>query len=222
MVTGETSAATTSELSACVGNSASLTAEPWISSTLGHGRLASEYVRRSVANHLNDLSRNAPDVVVATAQRWRAAPGPETEALVQRALRTLVKSGDPAALALLGFPPTPGAVVEGLSLDVESVHVGGSVAFTAAIRNSGAEPARLVIDYVVHHRKANGTQTPKVFKITTTTLPPGEQLVITRRHSFKVITTRRYHPGEHAIELQVNGVPSGRATFELIPAPSTD
>ena len=116
----------------------------------------SEYVRRSVANHLNDLSRNDPDVVVTTARRWLAAPGPETEALVRRSLRTLVKAGDPAALALLGFPPTPGAVVDGLSLDVASVPVGGTLAFTATIRNSGAEPARLVVDYVVHHRKEIG------------------------------------------------------------------
>ena len=177
----------------------------------------SEYVRRSVANHLNDLSRRDPEVVVEVAGRWLAAPDAATERLVRHALRTLVKAGDPGALGLLGFAPAPGAVVDGPDLGATTVQVGEALTFTATVRNTGTEPARLVVDYVVHHRKANGTQTAKVFKITTTTLQPGEQLVIDRRHSFKVISTRRYHPGEHALELQVNGVPSGRATFELAP-----
>lgn len=178
----------------------------------------SEYVRRSVANHLNDLSRRDPEVVVEVAARWLAAPDAATERLVRHALRTLVKAGDPGALALLGFAPAPGAVVDGPSLATTAVQVGETLAFTATVRNTGTTPARLVVDYVVHHRKANGTQTAKVFKITTTTLQPGAQLLIDRRHSFKVITTRRYHPGEHAIELQVNGVASGRATFDLLAA----
>ena len=178
----------------------------------------SEYVRRSVANHLNDLSRHDPDVVVATAQRWLQAPDAATDRVVRHALRTLVKAGNPAALALLGFPPVPGALVEGPVLAAPSVRVGEALAFTATVHNTGPEPVRLVIDYVVHHRKANGTQTPKVFKVTTTTLAPGQVLALDRRHSFKVITTRRYHPGEHAIELQVNGVASGRSTFELTEA----
>lgn len=176
----------------------------------------SEYVRRSVANHLNDLSRRDPEVVVEVARRWLAAPDAATERLVRHALRTLVKAGDPGALELLGFGPAPGAVVDGPDLATTAVRVGETLAFTATVRNTGAVPARLVIDYVVHHHKANGTQTAKVFKITTTTLQPGERLVIDRRHSFKVITTRRYHPGEHAIALQVNGVASGRATFHLL------
>ncbi|SDB95016.1 conserved repeat domain-containing protein [Sanguibacter gelidistatuariae] len=176
----------------------------------------SDYVRRSVANHLNDLSRHDPAVVVEVARRWLAAPDASTERLVRHALRTLVKAGNPGALELLGFAPAPGAVVDGPALAATVVQVGEVLAFTATVRNTGSEPARLVIDYVVHHRKANGTQTAKVFKITTTTLQPGEHLAVDRRHSFKVISTRRYHPGEHAIELQVNGVASGRASFVLL------
>ncbi|MEP7763806.1 DNA alkylation repair protein [Sanguibacter sp. 25GB23B1] len=175
----------------------------------------SEYVRRSVANHLNDLSRTDPSVVVETAGRWLGAPDAHTERLVRHALRTLVKKGDPGALALLGFGPVPGVRVDGPALAATSVTVGGELAFTATVHNTGTAPARVVVDYVVHHRKANGTQTPKVFKITSTTIPAGASLELVRRHSFKVITTRRYHPGEHAIELQVNGVASGRAAFAV-------
>ena len=181
----------------------------------------SEYVRRSVANHLNDLSRTDAAVVVETAGRWLAHPDANTGRLVRHALRTLVKKGDLGALALLGFGPVPGIRVDGPHLTSATVTVGGALGFSATVHNAGASPARVVVDYVVHHRKANGTQTPKVFKITATTIPAGGTLPLARRHSFKVITTRRYHPGEHAIEVQVNGVPSGRAPFVVL-APSAD
>lgn len=198
----------------------------------------SEYVRRSVANHLNDLSRKNPEVTVETARRWLATPahaGSDTEAdtaagsagagpesttlpLVRHALRTLVKRGDADALALLGFAPSPDVSVVDLELDAPQVRVGDTLGFSAVLRNDGSTSARVVVDYVVHHRKANGSLTTKVFKLTTTDLAPAAELRLARRHSFKVITTRRYHPGEHAIELQVNGVAGGRVTFDLLPA----
>ncbi|HEX6339610.1 DNA alkylation repair protein [Umezawaea sp.] len=178
----------------------------------------SEYVRRSVANHLNDISRRDPALAAATAARWlEGEPAPETLRLVRHGLRTLVKQGHPRALALLGFPPVPGLLVEGPLLDTTAVEVGGALGFSFAVENTGPAPARLAIDYVVHHRKANGSTTPKVFKLTTRTLAAGERLTVARTHSFKVITTRVYHPGEHAIALQVNGEAFGRSTFTLLP-----
>ncbi|MEU3986636.1 DNA alkylation repair protein [Streptomyces sp. NPDC026672] len=174
----------------------------------------SEYVRRSVANHLNDLSRDHPDLVVATARRWLADPAPTTERLVRHGLRTLVKRGHPGALDVLGFAPAT-LEIRGPLLDRKAVPFGGSVRFTATIRNAGAEPARLAVDYVVHHHKANGSQSAKTFKLTTRTLAPGESMAVEREHSFRPITTRRYHPGPHALALQVNGVPTDRAEFEL-------
>jgi 3-methyladenine DNA glycosylase AlkC len=175
---------------------------------------ASEYVRRSVANHLNDLSRDHADLAVATARRWLDAPAPTTGRLVRHGLRTLVKRGHPGALELLGFAPAT-LEIDGPVLDRTRVPFGGSVRFTAAIRNAGAEDARLAIDYVVHHHKANGSQSTKTFKLTTRTLAPDETIAVTREHSFRLLTTRRYHPGPHAIALQINGVTSDRAEFEL-------
>ena len=113
-------------------------------------------------------------------------------------------------------PEAPHDVI--LVLDATTVRVGGTLGFTAELRNDGPAAARVIVDYVVHHRKANGSQTTKVFKLTTADLAPGGSLRLARRHSFKIITTRRYHPGAHAIELQVNGVAGGRVDFDLLPA----
>jgi hypothetical protein len=132
-------------------------------------------------------------------------------------MRTLIKQGHPEALALLGFRPAEGVTVEAPRLSADAVAIGGELRFSATLSNTGAEPARLAIDYVVHHRKANGKTTPKVFKLTTRTLLPGETTTIERGHSFKVISTRVYYPGEHSLTLQVNGEPHGPTTFTLLP-----
>jgi 3-methyladenine DNA glycosylase AlkC len=174
----------------------------------------SEYVRRSVANHLNDLSRDHPELVVTTAGRWLAEPTATTPGLVRHALRTLIKRGHPGALGLLGFGPAS-LEIDGPVLDGARVPFGGTLRFTAEVRNVGTEEARLSIDYVVHHQKANGSQTAKTFKLTTRTLAPGERVRLSREHSFRPITTRRYHPGPHAVALQVNGVATDPAAFEL-------
>ncbi|WP_329100464.1 hypothetical protein OG792_18350 [Micromonospora sp. NBC_01699] len=174
-----------------------------------------EYVRRSVANHLNDLSRLDPDLAVATASRWLERPEPSTVRLVRHAMRTLVKAAHPGAMALLGFPPPVGVSVAGPDLDRTAVPLGGELAFEVVVGNDGDRDANLVIDYVVHFRKANGSLAPKVFKLANRVLAPGQRLTLGRRHSFRPITTRRYHPGRHAIEVQVNGVRSGMAEFDL-------
>lgn len=174
----------------------------------------SAYVRRSVANRLNDLSRDDPALVVQVAGRWLAAPDVNTHQVVRHALRTLVKRGDPGALALLGFTSatveTDGPVLERLV-----VPFGGELRFTASVRNPGTEPVRLAIDYAVHHRRANGGQSAKTFELTTCTPAAGEAVTIDRRHSFRPISTRRYHPGGHAVALQVNGVTTSPVSFEL-------
>jgi 3-methyladenine DNA glycosylase AlkC len=174
----------------------------------------SDYVRRSVANHLNDISRSDPALAVAVATRWLTT---ETAPLIRHALRTLVKAADPGALALLGFPPPAALTVLGPTLGNANVRVGEELPFEFTLTNDGDADVRLAVDYVVHHRKANGSLTPKVFKLTTRTLAAGESVTINRRHSFRLISTRVYHPGEHAVELQVNGRTFGRTSFTLRP-----
>lgn len=173
-------------------------------------------VRRSVANHLNDLSRQQPELAVATTAAWLADPDENTARLVRHALRTLVKRGHPAALAQLGFHIAD-VTVAGPVMAETNVPFGGTVNFTASIRNNAPTATRLAVDYVVHHQKANGTLTGKTFKLTTVTLAPGEVVLLGKGHSLRAITTRRYYPGAHAVELQVNGVTHGRTPFTLLP-----
>jgi 3-methyladenine DNA glycosylase AlkC len=180
-------------------------------------RDSSETVRRSVANHLNDISRLDPELAVATAQSWLADPDENTAKLARHAFRTLIKQGHPQALVAMGFGTAESLSVEGPGLATPRVTIGEAVSFDAVIINDSDVAVRVAVDFVIHFHKANGTQAPKVFKLTTRTLAPRERLTLTKSHSLRPITTRRYYPGEHALELQVNGERYGRVTFELAP-----
>ncbi|MCD0449177.1 DNA alkylation repair protein [Actinocorallia sp. API 0066] len=177
----------------------------------------SEYVRRSVANHVNDISHADPDLAVAIAATWSAAPDPRTPRVVKHALRTAVKRGHPPALALLGFTADPPVTVTTPRLSAPDIPIGGALDFAFEITNTGDAPAHLVIDYIVHYRKSSGRTAPKVFKLTTRTLSSGERLTLTRRHPLKPLSTRPLHPGPHSLQLQVNGTPHPPTPFTLTP-----
>ncbi|MFJ5156395.1 DNA alkylation repair protein [Streptomyces sp. NPDC088353] len=178
----------------------------------------SDNVRRSVANHLNDISRLDPDLATTQAARWTHGPASTTPALIRHAMRTLVKQGNPAALELVGFHGDRADLkVEGPRLERTGIPLGSALHFTARITNISNKPVTLAIDYVIHHKKANGKQTPKVFKLAKRTLPPGETTELWRSHSFRPINTRPYYPGAHAVQLQVNGYHYNKVPFVLTP-----
>ena len=164
----------------------------------------SEYVRRSVSNHLNDLSRESPELVKSTLERWRHE-GVENR-LVRHALRTLVKSGDSGALAILGFDAVA-VDLRSFGLNPAIVRVGGEMEIEAVFTVDG--PA--VVDYIVEFPGAIRTSS-KVFKWKQ--VEAGEHQ-IKKRHSFKPISTRKYYEGVGRFALQINGEIVGEADFDL-------
>ncbi|MDY7079355.1 MAG: DNA alkylation repair protein [Chloroflexota bacterium] len=176
----------------------------------------SESVRRSVANNLNDISKDNPDVTIRVLQRWQADGAEEIRRITSHALRTLLKKGHPEALEILGYPSDPAIRVHNLTVEPDAVSMGGKVAFSFEIESRSDRPQNLMVDYVVHFMKANGRLAPKVFKLTKKTIRPGQVLRITKDFTFAPITTRKYYPGEHAIEPKVNGKSLGRVGFVLV------
>jgi 3-methyladenine DNA glycosylase AlkC len=181
----------------------------------------SESVRLSASNNLNDISKDHPDLVIEIARRWLAGGTPEIRTIVNHALRTLVKRGNTEALELLGYAGGDAFAVKNLQIGLDVVPIGGQAVFSFDVESLSDAPQKLMIDYVVHHVRANGELTPKVFKLTKRELEPGATITITKRHSFAPVTTRRYYPGRHALEVQVNGARCGRCEFDLVPADST-
>jgi hypothetical protein len=139
-----------------------------------------------------------------------------TPRLVRHAMRTLIKQAHPGALSLMGFAAPETVAIGRPKVMAKVVPLGGELLFESVVVNQGSSEIRLVIDYVVHYQKANGTLAPKVFKLSTKTLAPGERLRINKRHSFKPISTRKHYAGRHTIELQVNGSRSQGTSFDVV------
>ncbi|NOY73353.1 MAG: DNA alkylation repair protein [Gammaproteobacteria bacterium] len=173
-----------------------------------------EYVRRSVANNLNDIAKDHPDVVADIAEQWMKEASKERKKLVRHACRTLIKKGHKKTLRVLGYNPPK---IHQVKIDILNAKVkfGGALQFTLSLGSKSNRDQALMIDYIIHHQKANGSTSPKVFKWKATHLPAKQTLIATKNHPMKKITTRVYYPGMHSVEVVMNGVTVAKADFEL-------
>jgi 3-methyladenine DNA glycosylase AlkC len=174
----------------------------------------SDYVRRSVANHLNDIAKDHPEVVVAWLHEHLPGAPVERRALLRHASRTLIKQGHAEALGLWGTA-TPFEGSARLRLSPRRLRVGASLQLRLTLRSRSTQAQALLIDYAVHHVKANGSTSAKIFKGWSLTLAPGETRTLEKNHSMRAVTTRRYHAGRHAIEVRINGQDRAQAAFSL-------
>jgi 3-methyladenine DNA glycosylase AlkC len=192
-----------------------------------------ETVRRSVANSLNDISKDHPGLAVEVAERWMAeAKGSDQRRrwVVRHALRGLIKAGHPGALRVLGYDPRARLEIAGLKVAPAKLKLGEDLCITFSIISRARAPQRLVVDYALHlpghiarkksagnnFAKDNGARRRKVFKIRNLTLAPGEDLTMAKIHKFRQITTRRHYAGRHAVEIIVNGASRAQADFDLV------
>lgn len=174
------------------------------------------YVRKSVANHLNDITKDHSDWMLDRVESWSSANA-GTAWIIRHALRTLVKKGHPRALALLGVDSTASAHVQVRSFTASPARIalGETVQLSAELVSKAKAPLPLVIDYVIHYVKASGKASAKVFKWSEASLPPGKPLILTKRQTIRDFTTRKHHAGLHKVELQINGHRLAEAAFQL-------
>lgn len=174
----------------------------------------SEYVRRSVANNLNDIAKDHPDLVLRIAQTW-IGKTEATDRLVKHASRTLLKKGNTDVLKLFGHADDLAVAVNKLKLSAAAIAIGDNLSFTFQLSHSEKATAALRIEYAVYYKKARGHSQKKVFKITENSYEPGKAYEFVRNQSFRDLTTRRHHPGEHVISIIINGKELARKTFQL-------
>lgn len=177
-----------------------------------------EYVRRSVANNLNDISKDHPDVAVEVADRWWKDEV-NRQRVVRHGLRTLIKQGNPNALAVLGYSQDSPVQIKEVTIAPVSVNIGDKVRITAELENPSKRQGEALVDLIVHFVKANGSTSPKVFKGGERSLGPGETAVVSKLISLAQHSTRTHYPGRHVIEVQVNGVVHPAGEFEILVLP---
>ncbi|WP_146344789.1 hypothetical protein [Falsiphaeobacter marinintestinus] len=177
------------------------------------------YVTRSIANHLNDIAKSAPDTVIDRLQGWtdegRQTPA-ELNWMTRHALRSLVKSGTPRALQVLGYDPVADIQAD-VTIRTDPVRIGEVLEFECQITAPTDTP--VLVDYVLHFQRPGGKVSAKVFKLKQTTAQPGTPLVLTKRHRMKGdATTFQLVPGAHRLEIQINGQVRAATGFMLEPA----
>jgi len=177
------------------------------------------FVTRSVANHLNDISKLDPDLVIETLKRWQASERQgeaEMDFITRHAVRSLIKQGHPEALGLLGFGDSPNIEIKSLTTTTPIVKLGETFEFSLKIQARQAQ--RLLVNYSMQFATDGKQRSQKVFKLKQLELAAGEQITLKKRHPMRLMTTRRLVLGEHKITLHVNGQALNSLSFELVEA----
>lgn len=182
----------------------------------------SAYVRRSVANHLGDILKDHPELAIATAQRWKAEGGDHVDAVIRHGLRTLIKTGDPAALRLVGYDVDAAVRLTEVTVEPAQLAIGGHAYLAVDLVTDDPGPVPIVVEYVIHYLGPRGPRKPKAYRLAERTLAPGVVCRLQRKQTFAHASIRTLHPGDHLIEIQVNGQVLGSCNLDLTAQPARD
>ena len=174
----------------------------------------SAYVRKSVANHLNDITKDHPDWVLSLIESWPTDDA-RTNWIAKHALRSLIKQGNQRALAVIGADAKPALEVQSFDVQPWIVTRGDTITLSVTLVSTARVPQRLAVDYAVHYVKRSGNAAPKVFKLKLLSLAPNDRVTLSRSQVIRDFTTRTHYAGEHEMELFVNGVSMARTAFML-------
>lgn len=173
------------------------------------------YVKKSVANHLNDISKDNTAYMIGLIKSWDHS-NPHTQWIIKHASRNLIKNGHKDSLAIFSFEKNVKVSVDKFQLSKSSIKLGEEMQFGFVITGKKSAPQKLVIDYAVHYPKSSGALSRKIFKLKEVNLGPGESKYFTKKQLFKDLTTRKHYAGKHAIEILVNGKVMASKDFKLI------
>ncbi len=177
------------------------------------------YVRKSIANHLNDIAKDHPDLVIETLKAWQKKVTAKDKAkldwITKQALRTLIKQGYPKALEVMGFGGKAEVKLGELKLNKKKFTEKDILTFELEMISKSAKAQTLAIDYIIHYQKAGNKLSPKVFKLKVLELKPKEAFILKKNHSLKPVTTRKHYAGLHKLEIQINGKVLATAEWHL-------
>lgn len=173
----------------------------------------SEFVRKSVANNLNDISKDHPDLVMDICVKWYGY-NDRTNWIVKHACRTLLKQGNTRAMRLFGFGDPAKLEIENLKFDTSKIKIGESVSFSFELLNKEDQECKIRLEYAIDFMKSNGKHSRKIFQIIEKEYKPGKHL-LKRKHSFANLSTRKHYPGLHKISIIVNGEVKAETSLDI-------
>jgi len=162
------------------------------------------FVRKSVANNLNDISKDNAALVIALAKKWKGKTA-ETDWIVKHGCRTLLKKADDSIYKIFGLDAASACGITNLKLDKSKLKIGDRLGFSFNLKLKAKESSKIRIEYVVYYVKAGGKQTKKLFKLTENNFQPGVSYFFNRYQRFQDFTTRKHYPGRHKLGIIING-----------------
>ncbi len=174
----------------------------------------SEYVRRSVANNLNDIAKDHPSLVSSIVKKWQGL-SKETDWIIRHGSRTLLKKADVEIYSIFGLSGTHDATVSNFKLKPKKIQLGETLHFSFDLTNTATTQAKLRIDFAVYYMKSSGSQNRKLFRISENIYQPGQTYSFSKKISFADLTTRKHYPGKHALAIVVNGNEMVTEQFKL-------
>lgn len=175
----------------------------------------SAYVKKSVANHLNDVSKDHPNQMLAFVKTWNKS-NPDSAWIIKHASRTLIKKGHSGSLAVFDFEKHPKIEISQFKIHPTKIHLGEVISFSFSLKSLKSKTQKLVIDYKMHYCKKSGASSVKVFKLKEVQLQANQVLCILKKQEIKDFSTRTHYPGKHKIEIQINGKILAVSGFQLI------
>lgn len=175
----------------------------------------SRFVRLSVANNLNDIAKDNPEMVIDLVKKWKGE-SEDVDWVIKHGCRTLLKQGNPEVMKLFGFDSVKNVSIEKFQFSRPEVVLGNSLEFSFNLLNNNNERTKIRLEYGVYYQKANGALAKKVYKISEKEYAGNSVTHITRKHSFRVVTTRKFHLGLHQVAVIINGNEFEKYDFELI------
>lgn len=173
---------------------------------------SSKYVQKSVANNLNDISKDNIHTVKKLANKWIDKSSSLTW-VVKHGCRTLLKAGDKDILSIFGYSFSKTIDISNIIVSSE-VKIGDALSFSFLLKDL-KNLGKLRLEYAVNYVRLKGKSSRKVFKIKEGIFDT-KSLEISKLHSFKKINTRVYYEGLHSIEFIVNGISIHTQKFYLI------
>ncbi len=174
----------------------------------------SKYVQKSVANNLNDISKDHPKIVKHLVHQWKDQHS-ITDWILRHGCRTLLKKADKEILQSFGYPPAKEVQIENLSLSKETIELGETLTFCFQVNNNAEQTHQLRIEYAIDFMKANGKTNRKIFQLSSKSYPSGIASM-ERKQKFVNLTTRKHYSGKHVLTILINGEEKASVDFELI------
>jgi 3-methyladenine DNA glycosylase AlkC len=193
-----------------------LTEDPSLTLPILNNLLADDSgsVRKSVANHLNDITKDHPGWVLDRIESW-SLDDSRTRWIAKHALRSLIKKGDKRALTIIGAGAMPKVLISAVRIDPLAVHLGDAITLSFRLKSTSKASQRLIIDYAIHYIKKSGGSSAKVFKLKALTLDAGVAVPIRCVQTIRNFTTRVHYAGRHQVDVIINGETLARRSFDL-------